>query len=583
MLNKIGYTVSIATAAVLFVTGCGSDDTVANVVTSSSVSSAASSVAPVSSAQVSSMAVSSETASSEAVSSAASSNGNPDIGGGKVLFYKPDGTFIDAANVGNLPDMVKFAPNGKTVLSANEGEPNDEYTNDPEGSVSIIELNDDHTVKQVTTMGFEGVAIDSDVRIKPGSTAAQDLEPEYVAINKAGTKAWVSIQENNALAIVDIVGKKIEAVKNLGAVDLSTITMDIVDDGMAAPTVPPSNIYALYQPDTIISYHTGGKDYVVTANEGDDRDYDGWVDYEKANKLEDDNGNSLLSAQLQASILDTDMKKLRVLKDLGKDENGIYQKLYLAGTRSFSIWDAEGNRVFDSGDQFEVELATNYADYFNTRVDDTDDADDIAELTSDGKAFEMIGDKAYFWEGVDARSLKKGAEPEGLAIAQIDGKFFAYVGLEKQGGFFVYDVTDPANATMVEFNNDIDYSALPTKAGDLAPEGMMAFEQDGKHYLAVANELSSTLAIYELASDGKATKQSSLVVGTFDEGAAEIVDYCPMNKHLVVTNGENKTVDMVDVSNPSAPKKTGSIDFSAHSDSLQSVSVMGGVIAIAVE
>ena len=510
-------------------------------------------------------------------------NNPANLGGGKILLYSIDGTFIDAANVGNLPDMVKFTEDGMTVLSANEGEPDDDYVKDAEGTVSIIELNDDKSVKQVTTLGFNDVTVDSDVRIKPGATAPQDLEPEYLAINEAGTKAWVSLQENNAMAIVDITAKKITGVKSLGAIDLSQQAIDIADDEVANPVAAPANIYALYQPDTIATYSVGGQDYVVTANEGDDREYDAWEDLVKANDLEDENGTSLLSAELQAAILDTDSKKLRVFADLGADENGTYNALYMAGGRSFSIWDAEGNLVFDSGAQFEAKLAAEYAAHFNTEVDDTDDAGDIADLDADGIAYDLIGEDAYFFAPVDARSLKKGCEPEALAVASIGEKHFAYIGLEKMGGFFVYDVTDPTAPTMVEYNNDINYSAKPSEAGDLAPEGMKVFTQDDSTYLAIANELSSTLAIYALAEDGKATKMSSLSVGTFDEGAAEIVDYCPMNKQLVVTNGENKTVDLIDVSDPSAPVKTGSIDFSAHGDSLQSVSVKDGVVAIAVE
>ena len=494
---------------------------------------------------------------------------NPDIGGGKILFYTTAGQFIDAANVGHLPDMVKFA-SATSLVVANEGEPADDYATDDEGSISVISLSADKTVLDVKTLGFTDEMLEGDVRIKPDSDAKHDLEPEYVAINEAGTQAWVSLQENNAVAIVDLTTNAISKVKSLGKIEIKDQKIDIADDDTANPVIgSPANIFALYMPDTLQAVNIGGVDYYITANEGDDREYGDYEDLEKAKDLENDQGESLLSAQLQNDLLDTDSKKLRVLKDLGKNDAGVYDELYMTGTRSFTIWNADGTRVFDSGSDFEEEIASSLPSYFNTRVDDTDDADDIQDLTDDNIPFEMIGETAFFFEGVDARSLKKGVEPEALAIHKIGDKTFAYIGLEKQGGMFVYDISTPAASTMVEYINDVDYSALPTVAGDLAPEGMVAFEQDAKHYLAVANELSSTLALYELATDGRATKLISINLGGFGTGAAEIVDYSAQDKKLFVTNAETQKVDVIDVS--------------AYADDLQSVSVKDGVLAIAVK
>jgi hypothetical protein len=508
---------------------------------------------------------------------------NPDIGGGKILLFTTQGEYIDAANVGDLPDMVKFV-NKNTLVSANEGEPASDYSNDPEGSISIIELSGKKMVQTVTTLGFEGVTIEGDVRIKPDTAIPADLEPEYVAVSSDGKTAWVSLQENNAVAIVDLKDKAITKVKGLGKIEWADRTVDIADDGVANPSDnTPANIFALYQPDTMVGYSVNGEEYFIAANEGDDREYDTWEDLEKANGLELENGDSALSAELQAALLDTKMKKLRVLKDMGADDNGIYNELYMTGTRSFTIRDADANIVFDSGSMIEEELTENYAANFNTRVDDTDDADDIAELDEDGIAYEMIGDTAYFWEGVDARSLKKGAEPEALAVANIGDNVFAYVGLEKQGGVMVFDVTSPTDVEFVQYFNDINYNALPSKAGDLAPEGMVTFKQGNANYLAVANELSSTVAIFQLADTGTVTKLLSLKVGSFDKGAAEIIDYSPEDKALFVTNGEEKRIDIIDVTDPALAQLNGMIDFSEYGSSLQSVAVKDGIVAIAVE
>ncbi len=503
---------------------------------------------------------------------------NPDIGGGQVVFYSTTGEFLDVANVGTLPDMVTFTPDGKTVISANEGEPVDDYSSDPKGSVSIINLQELERglVQNVTTMTFDDVQIPTALRIKPGASPAKDIEPEYVAVNAAGTTAWVSLQENNGLAIIDIAAKKIISVTALGRKEFNHIDINTKDGATVATA--PNNLYGLYQPDTIVCYQVDGKDYVVSANEGDDREYSGWEDYTKANKLK-----APFSPQLTRDVLDVKgRKKLRVLRDLGMDESGVYTELYLAGTRSFSIWDAAGKQVYDSGSDFERYLAQHYGNQFNTRVDDTDDRNDIAELIADEIPYEAIGETVYFWDGVDARSAKKGCEPEALAVVGIGAKTFAYIGLEKQGGFFVYDITVPKDAHFVAYNNDIDYGKLPSSSGDLAPEGMVSFNQNGNHYLAIANELSSTVAIYSLGQDGKAVKLSSLALGMFASGAAEIVTYDAYGKMLFVTNSETNSVDLVDVADPAQPQKVSSIDVSAHGASLQSVAVNNGIVAIAV-
>lgn len=482
--------------------------------------------------------------------------------GGRVLLYKTDGTFIDKATVGALPDTVKFSHDGKTIITANEGEEREGYN--PEGSISIITLDDDNKIKEVKTLGFGDITIPDGVRIKPNTPAPKDLEPEYVAISEDDTKAWVSLQENNAMAHIDLKNQKIIKITPFGKREIKNQKMDISDDDRANPVEGnPANIFALYMPDTIASYNVGGVDYVVTANEGDDRDD---ADYLKVNELEDN--NYTLSLDLKAAILDkVDGKKnpkreLKILTDLGRDGNSSeFTEFYIPGTRSFSIWNGEtGELVYDSSSDFEEYIATNLSDNFNTRV------------------------KKGSWKGVDATSTKKGVEPEALSLAKVGDKVFAYIGLEKQGGFFVYDITNPNSPTMVQYYNDINYTAAPIEAGDLAPEGSVVFTQDSKNYLAVANELSGTLSVYEIAdSNGGLTKLDTLKIGGFDKGAAEIVDYSDQDKNLFVTNEEAKTIDIIDVANPQNLKKVGSIDFSALGKRVQSVSVKNGVVAVAVE
>ena len=191
---------------------------------------------------------------------------NPNINGGKVLIFTTDGTYVDTANIGYHPDMVKFV-DSSTIIVANEGTPEDDYASDPEGSISIITLASESTVEDVTTLGFGSIALNNDVRIKPDSTATTDIEPEYIAINQAGTTAWVTLQENNAYAVVDIQNKTISQINGFGKKELNTLKIDIVDDGVATPTTGTiDNIFALYQADAIASYSVNGDDYYITAN-----------------------------------------------------------------------------------------------------------------------------------------------------------------------------------------------------------------------------------------------------------------------------------------------------------------------------
>lgn len=195
------------------------------------------------------------------------------------------------------------------------------------------------------------------------------------------------------------------------------------------------------------------------------------------------------------------------------------------------------------------------------------------------------------WYATDERSEKKGIEPEALTLATIGAKTYAYIGLEKQGGFFVYDITDPTNPTQVEYNNDINYlkafdhkvDPVPADIDDMAPEGSVSFVQDGKNYLAIANEVSGTVSVYELALDGTALKQGTYRSGIYYESAAEIVDYDSASKRLFVTSSATNSVVILDVSTPNNISKVADIALSDYGTGVNSVSVKNGKIAVAVE
>jgi choice-of-anchor I-like protein/phytase-like protein len=132
---------------------------------------------------------------------------------GAIVFFDTGGNFLNQVPAGALPDMVIFSKDGQKVLSANEGEPNDDYNVDPEGSVTIVDLSAGVSNAVATQVTFEAYnsrkasLMNRGIRIFGNdgmASVAQDIEPEYIAFSPDGTLAYVSCQENNALAIVDI-------------------------------------------------------------------------------------------------------------------------------------------------------------------------------------------------------------------------------------------------------------------------------------------------------------------------------------------------------------------------------------------
>lgn len=475
---------------------------------------------------------------------------------GRVVFFDANGAFEKSVKVGILPDMVTYTHDGKKVLVADEGEVvGDEDLDaplfDPYGTVSIINTAD-YSVK---TVDFKSVTDTTGMKIRKGAEIARDFEPEYIAVNEDDTAAYVTLQESNAVAKIDLTTDSLDTVFGLGFKDLSLPenAMDYKKDDTINITTLPTGVYGMYQPDTIKTYRVNGVDYFVTANEGDDRD-----DFYK----ETVHANELTHSAIP------DIGDLRVNPDIG-DENGDgdYEKLYAYGARSFSIWNGNtGELVYDSGKDFAEKVAARFPTQFNTRA------------------------KKGKWEGLDARSEKKGVEPEALALGTVNGKTYAYIGLEKQGGFFVYDITDPNAPSQVEYFNDIDYSIDPKDADvnadidDIAPEGSEVFTQDGKHYYVNANEVSGTVSIFEMNdADGSVTKKDTYYTGIYGKSAAEIVEYDANNKRLYVTDSAEVAVNVLDVSDVNDIKFVRKIDLKPYGTNVNSVTVHDGKIAVAVE
>ena len=429
---------------------------------------------------------------------------------GSVVLFGTDGTFLNDLEVGALPDAVAFSPDGRTLVVANEGEPDDEYAVDPEGSISIIDLEGGAAAATVRTLGFgdfdaggprAAEIAEQGVRVfGPGASVAQDLEPEFVAVAPDGRTAYVSVQENNALAVVD-----------LEAGTLSLVGLGYKNHALAGNALDPSNrdggvaistwpVYGMYQPDGIAAYEVGGETYVFTANEGDARDYDGFSEEVRVGDLALEAGAIPDAAFLQD---DARLGRLRVTDQLGDvDADGDFEALFAYGARSFSIHDADGARVWDSGDDIERQIA---------RL--------VAEGALPQDAFGATNDENGSF---DDRSDDKGPEPEGVVVGEVDGRTFAFVGLERISAIIVYDVSDVEAPTYAGFLSNRDYSveaALPDGStnpavGDLGPEGLVfippADSPTGQALLVVSNEVSGTLSVWALGAGGSTGLEADL-------------------------------------------------------------------------
>ena len=405
---------------------------------------------------------------------------------GIVAFYDTSSlALLGTVAAGALPDMVTFTKDGKTALVANEGEPNDEYTVDPEGSVTIIDLSDGVSNATARTADFrrfnskKDKLIAAGVRIfGPNATVAQDLEPEYIALNASEKLAYVVMQEANAIAVVNVRRARVVRILPLGTKDHSLPGNELDasnrDDAINITNWP---VQGLYLPDAIASFNLFGKSYFLTANEGDSRDYDGFSEEERVEDVTLDPNAFPNAAELQD---EANLGRLKITNTLGDaDGDGRFEELYSYGGRSFSIFDARGNLVFDSGSDFEYITAAFDADNFNSTNDEND--------------------------SFDNRSDDKGPEPEGVTVGWIWGRAYAFVGFERVGGIAVYDVTNPHAPRFETYVNNRDFSvADPTDpaVGDLGPEGLRFvpwyLSPNYRPLLIVGNEVSGTTTIYQV-------------------------------------------------------------------------------------
>jgi len=418
----------------------------------------------------------------------ASPNANEQLNG-SVVFFTTNGEFQKQVTVGALPDMITFSPDGKKVMTANEGQPNDAYTVDPEGSVSIIDISGGIATldqSKVTTLLFdsfnsqEAALRTAGIRkLKLTSTLSQDFEPEYITIASDSRKAWVTIQENNAIGEIDLETKTITSVWPMGKKDFNVMGNGFdASDNSGIVTIANWPVKSFYIPDAIANYSVGGTQYLVTANEGDEKEYAGLNERTTVGAVTLDPAIFPHAAVLKENY---NIGRLRMTNLSGDiDGDGDYDEINVPGARSFTIWNAATKtKVFDSGDDFE-------------RFTSSDPS--VAAL------FNADNESNTF----KSRSRAKGPEPEGLTIAFINGQTYAFIALERVGGVMVYNITDPANTKFVDYKNS---RSLTTYAGDLGPEGIIYISREnspnGKAYIAVANEISGTVSVFEITPTPK--------------------------------------------------------------------------------
>lgn len=440
---------------------------------------------------------------------------------GKVFLADVSGKLSPSAPngivVGSLPDSVHFSPNGQFIVTANEGEPTSycltngalPTTTDPNGSVSIIDLSAPKL--KATTVDFsafddrKNAMVYAGARVfGPNATVAQDLEPEYITISNDSEYAYVTLQENNAIATIDLTTKKVVSVNGLGFKSFATDGLD-PSDRDSAVKIAPANVFGMYQPDAIAQVTRGATTYLFTANEGDAREWPCLMGGTSTTALE---AEDVRFGKNAAASVDATLKSDAVAGRLkvtpftpasvaGAPVNASTSITagYSYGARSFSVWQAsnvEGvfpmTRVYDSGSSIEQYLSTNRAASFNADWNTT----------------------TGLVNAVDSRSSSKGPEPEGLAVGRAYGRMWMVLGLERDGGLMLYDVTDPTFPIFKSYINTsnpagnlLQSTKKTAAAGDVSPEGIL-FVSDkesptGKAMVIVSYELSGTVGIYQFS------------------------------------------------------------------------------------
>ncbi len=385
---------------------------------------------------------------------------NPQANGDIVVLKTTTLEEVKKISVGAMPDMVTFSPDGNYIISANEGEPSDDYTIDPVGSISIINVKNNYAVKTLDFAGFandKATLVAAGLRIYgPNASFAQDIEPEYLTVTPDSKKAFVTLQENNAVAEIDLIAGTITKIMPLGVRDISLAenAWDVSDDEKSGKKIQLETwpIKAFYLPDAISYFSAGGSNYLALANEGDTR---AWKGYDEEVRVKSLNLDAVKFPTAATLKLDANLGRLTVSKAFGDtDSDGDYDELFATGGRSMSIINASTGAL-------------------------------VANI---GKELEQKVIEAGKYD--DTRSDNKGVEVESVTVAQVNGKTLAFIGMERVDHIAVYDVSKPAAPIFVQL----------FATGD-APEGLMFVKPkdspNGRSLLIVSNEADGTVRFYQ--------------------------------------------------------------------------------------
>lgn len=487
---------------------------------------------------------------------------------GRVYIYKTDlsnftlGGSLGFRSPGALPDMVTFSKDGSRLFIAAEGEPNDYTTTgtDPLGEVTAFEVPADVVANPPSS--WNGITI------RPGSyitdmsafvagggrfygaygsvpglpvdnvpNAEEDMEPEYIAVSDDGNFAYITLQENNALCIIDYTdfGNPDVTVLPLGVFPVDEAGgLDASNDGSVTEAfIGTWPVVGQPMPDAIAYANIGGTGYLFTANEGDAREYDGLLggtaeeadderfrDYTRdATNLPDDPYSILVQRPL--------LGQLRMDRLGDTDLDGDLDELRTFGTRSFTIWNAAtGAPVWDSENLFELITANDprTADIFNANNDDADKK---------------------------ARSDDKGPEPEAITVAKINDHWYAFIALERVGGVMVFNVDDPAAPVFDQYLLDNRPTTFDLNADDLGPEDLKYIRPEDspndRGLLVVANEISGTIQFYTMPDVLNAEPvQPGKALGGIEVYPNPVADYLHLKGQAPVGN-LSITVDLYDL------------------------------------
>jgi len=359
-------------------------------------------------------------------------------------------------------EATLFAATGKTPDQATIAELTANGIN-PVGKVLQVDL---VAAGYDTTQKVEGIAV-----IDPWTIAVindNDFQVAGIDIDEAtGTFTYLPnyVPEPVTLGLIDMIGQGLDASDRE------------ISSSQGRINIRPRPVHGIYMPDAIASFETCGREYLISANEGDSRDYDGFAEEARVNALTLDPvafpfGNTLKN--------NAQLGRLTVTRTLGDtDGDGDFDALHALGARSFTIWSTKGELVFDSGELLE-------------------------QVVANDPVFKAIFNAGHTTNALDDRSDNKGPEPEAVAIGRIGARTYAFIGLERIGGFMVFDVSEPAAPVFVDYVNNRDPAAAPglDNGSDYGLESLIFIDAKDSPVRAplviTANDVSGTTTVFRI-------------------------------------------------------------------------------------